>query len=664
MKKLIFSFLSVLIFTASIHSQFINDTKIDSVVNLVSISSLSKYLKELTGDTVTTIGGSPYLIYSRYSLSPANQKVAQYIYEKFQSFGLNVRYQVGDTNSVNVIARKTGTKYPNQKIVIGAHYDNIIWPVLPGPLDTVHGADDDGSGIIALLEMARLSAGMTFDYTIEFAAWDNEEIGLYGSRFYADSAYYQGDSIRTYLNIDMIAFNYLNLNYFYAGADSNSVFYSQLFKALKIKYIPQYIFQTQIVYNFGSDNYSFLNKHFRTFCLSEYGIYANPNYHTITDNFANANMTYCRDLVKPIFGMLMMLAGNKIAFFEHYPLISTPDTTSRNLWAIIKFPDKLPITNNSPRLYFKINSLAYNYTTAYYNNLDTFKFTIPGVSKGSGVKYYFAAQDSADSFVCTYPIGGSGINPPGSTPPASTFSYNVYNYLNVCSNTLPKPINDLQFTQDSIYINSPEYVNRVRVNLSLNHANDGDLIIQLIGPGGLSNLSQRNGSGGQNYINTAFDDTAALSIIQGTPPFTGTYRPQTILSFFNDKPVSGYWVLRIYDAAAGNTGTLTNWCLQIETKANVGIEENIIPVKFELSQNYPNPFNSTTNIKYAISKSSNVKITVYDILGKELEVLIDEQLQAGTYQTSWNASNYSSGVYFYRMQSGEFISTLKMLLIK
>jgi hypothetical protein len=82
MKKLIFSFLSVLIFTASIHSQFINDLKIDSVVNLVSISSLSKYLKELTGDTVSTIGGSPYLIYSRYSLSPANQKAAQYIYEK------------------------------------------------------------------------------------------------------------------------------------------------------------------------------------------------------------------------------------------------------------------------------------------------------------------------------------------------------------------------------------------------------------------------------------------------------------------------------------------------------------------------------------------------------------------------------------------------------
>lgn len=664
MKKIIFSFLIIFIFTASIHSQYINDPKIDSVVNLVSISSLSKYLKELSGDTITTIGGIPYLIYSRYSPSPSNQKAAQYIFEKFQSFGFNVRYQVGDTNSVNVIARKTGTKYPNQKIVIGAHYDNIIWPVLPGPLDTVHGADDDGSGIIALFEMARLSAGMTFDYTIEFAAWDNEEIGLYGSRFYSDSAYFNGDSIKNYINIDMIAFNYLNLNYFYAGADSNSVFYMNIFRDLKTKYIPQYFLKEQIVYNFGSDNYSFLNNHFRTFCLSEYAIQANPNYHMITDNFANANMTYCRDLIKPIFGMFLILAGNKNAFYEHYPLISTSDTTSRNLWAIIKFPDKLPVTSNAPRLYYKINSLPYNYTTAYYNNRDTFKFTLPGVSKGSGVKYYFAAQDSIGSFVCTYPIGGSGVNPPGSTPPSGTFAYSVYNYLSVCSTTLPKPINDFQFTVDSVLVNSTGYVNKVRVNLSLNHTNDGDLIIQLIGPGGLINLSQRNGGNGQNYINTTFDDTAAISITQGTPPYTGTFRPQAPLSSFNNKPISGYWSLRVYDVAAGNTGTLTNWCLQLETKTNVGIEENVVPVNFELSQNYPNPFNPVSTIKYTVAKNSFVKIAIYDILGRKVSDLVNKYQTSGVYTVVINASEMSSGVYFYRMEASDFIDVKKFIVLK
>jgi subtilisin-like proprotein convertase family protein len=664
MKKIILLISVFLIFSASIYGQFINDPKVDSVVNLVSISSLSKYLRELTGDTITTIGGSPYLIYSRFSTSPANPKAAQYIYEKFQSLGLNVRYQVGDTNSVNVIARKTGTKFPNQKFVIGAHYDNIIWPVLPGPLDTVHGADDDGSGIVALLEMARLTAGMTFDYTIEFCAWDNEEIGLFGSRYYADSAYYNHDSILTYMNIDMITFNYNNTNTFHAGPDSSSVFYNQIFGVLKAKYIPQYNLNVKYSYGFGSDNIWFQIDSFRVFCLSEYGVNINPNYHKITDNFANANMVYCRDVIKPFFAILMILAGNKNAFFEHYQLLPTSDTTGRNLWAIIKFPNKLPVIANAPRLYYKINSLPYAYTTAYYRNLDTFKFSIPGASRGSAVKYYFAAQDSLYNFVCTYPLGGSGVNPPGSNPPSGTFGYVVYNYLTACSNTLPKPINDLQFTYDTIFISNSTYVNKVRVNLSLNHTNDGDLIIQLIGPGGMINLSQRNGPGGQNYINTTFDDTASLLITQGTPPFTGIFRPQSALSFYHDKPVNGHWALRIYDAAAGNTGSLTNWCIQIETKANVGIEEEVIHLRYELSQNYPNPFNPVSNIKYSVAKSTLVKISVYDVLGREVMELVNRYQPAGSYTVVINASGLSSGVYFYRMEAGEFTDVKRFVVLK
>lgn len=663
MKKLILLFLSLLVFSAQLSAQFINETRIDSVVNLVSITSLSKYLRELTGDTTTTIGGSPYLIYSRYSLSPANPKAAQYLFEKFQSFGLSVRYQVGDTNSVNVIARKTGTRFPNQKIVIGAHYDNIIWPVLPQPLDTVHGADDDGSGIVALLEMARLTAGMSFEYTIEFAAWDNEEIGLYGSRFYSDSAYINGDSIKTYINIDMIAYNYLNTNTFHAGGDSNSVFFNSLFNVYKTRYIPNYNLNLKNASYYGSDNNSFINNKFRTFCLSEYQIAVNPNYHKLTDNFANANMTYCRDVMKPIFGMLMTLAGNKNAFFDHKPLASTYDTTSRNLWTIIKFPNGLPSGVIAPRMYYKINTQAYNYTTAYYSNNDTFKFTLPGIPKGSGMKYYFAAQDSTGSFVCTYPVGGNGINPPGSTPPANTFVYSVYNNLIFCSETLPKPINDLQYTLDTIQVSSEGFINKIMINLSLNHTNDGDLLIQLIGQNGVI-LSQRNGNGGQNYINTTFDDSASLSITQGTPPFTGTFRPQTSLTGYFDKPAAGKYILRIFDAAAGNTGSLTSWCIQIETKMNVGIQHAEVPLKYELSQNYPNPFNSTSNVRFSITKMSSVRITVYDMLGRQIQTLVNEVLQPGTHKASIDASMLASGVYFYKMEAGDFTDTKRMILLK
>jgi len=665
MKKIILLISVFLIFSASIFGQFINDPKVDSVVNLVSLSTLTKYMRELTGDTAVTIDGNPYLIYSRFSPSPSNPKAAQYIYEKFQSFGLNVRYQAGDSNTTNVIARKTGTKYPNQKFVIGAHYDNILWPVIPAPLDTVHGADDNASGTIALLEMARLISGMNFEYTIELCAWDNEEIGLYGSRTYADTAYFHGDSIRFYINMDMISYNHLNLNRFQAGSDSNSVFYNKLFEAMKTRYVPQYtVYQTYANATGGSDHVSFVYRKYRGFSTLAYSI--TPEYHKITDDFAHISIPYLADFVKPIFGMLMIVAGNKSAFFEHKPLASTSDTSGRNVWAIIKFPNKLPVMtkNGSPKLYYKINSLPYVQTSAYYHNQDTFKFTISGAPKGSAVRYYFAAQDSLYNFVCTYPVGGSGINPPGSTPPANPFLYYVYNNASYCSTTLPKPILDKKYTYDTIFINSTEMVNKLRVNLSLNHTNDGDLAIQLIGPGGMINLASRNGTGGQNFINTIFDDTASLSITQGTPPFTGTFRPISPLSFFNDKPVSGHWVLRIFDLTTGNEGTLTDWCLQFETKAGVGIEENTVPVKFELSQNYPNPFNPVSNIKYSVSKSTLVKISVYDVLGREVMELVNRYQPAGSYTAVINASGLSSGVYFYRMEAGEFTDVKRFVVLK
>jgi len=88
------------------------------------------------------------------------------------------------------------------------------------------------------------------------------------------------------------------------------------------------------------------------------------------------------------------------------------------------------------------------------------------------------------------------------------------------------------------------------------------------------------------------------------------------------------------------------------------------PSKYSLSQNYPNPFNPITKIKFALQKSSNVNITVYDMIGKEIEVLVNEQLREGTYQTEWNGNSFSSGVYFYKISAGDFTETRKMLLVK
>lgn len=86
--------------------------------------------------------------------------------------------------------------------------------------------------------------------------------------------------------------------------------------------------------------------------------------------------------------------------------------------------------------------------------------------------------------------------------------------------------------------------------------------------------------------------------------------------------------------------------------------------KFDLPQNYPNPFNPTTNIEYTIPEKSQVTLKIYDILGKEVTTLVDKVQEAGTYVSVWNASNVSSGVYFYRLTSGNNVQTKRMILSK
>ena len=84
---------------------------------------------------------------------------------------------------------------------------------------------------------------------------------------------------------------------------------------------------------------------------------------------------------------------------------------------------------------------------------------------------------------------------------------------------------------------------------------------------------------------------------------------------------------------------------------------------FWLSQNFPNPFNPTTLIRYQLPVGSNAKLIVYDILGREVSVLVNERREAGVHQVMFDASGLSSGVYFYRIQSGSFVQTRKLLLL-
>ncbi len=97
----------------------------------------------------------------------------------------------------------------------------------------------------------------------------------------------------------------------------------------------------------------------------------------------------------------------------------------------------------------------------------------------------------------------------------------------------------------------------------------------------------------------------------------------------------------------------------------VFVESEIIkPLALSLEQNYPNPFNPVTTIKYQIPELSFVILKVYDVLGREVVTLVNEEKQTGSYEVEFDATSLSSGIYFYRLQAGSFVETKKMVLIK
>lgn len=110
-----------------------------------------------------------------------------------------------------------------------------------------------------------------------------------------------------------------------------------------------------------------------------------------------------------------------------------------------------------------------------------------------------------------------------------------------------------------------------------------------------------------------------------------------------------------------NTGGLLTYICP-----TVGIEPgaNEMPASYELKQNYPNPFNPQTKIKFDIPVQSDVKVIVYDIIGHEVATLVNEQLKPGSYEVQWDGSNFSSGVYYYKLIAGDYTAVKKMILIK
>jgi len=145
-------------------------------------------------------------------------------------------------------------------------------------------------------------------------------------------------------------------------------------------------------------------------------------------------------------------------------------------------------------------------------------------------------------------------------------------------------------------------------------------------------------------------------------------------SFTSGAVSSSAWV---YEHTFNSAGSNPYYCAQHGGPGGIGmsgiitvenataiIDENLTIFNFDLNQNYPNPFNPTTSIKFQIPAKSYVTLKVFGVLGNEVKTLLNEEKEAGNYNVKLNAEDLSSGVYFYRLEAGDFVQTRKMILLK
>jgi hypothetical protein len=134
-------------------------------------------------------------------------------------------------------------------------------------------------------------------------------------------------------------------------------------------------------------------------------------------------------------------------------------------------------------------------------------------------------------------------------------------------------------------------------------------------------------------------------------------------SFIDENPVAGNLQYRLKQIDTDGKFTYYGQIAEVNFTL-AGVNEKQIPTEYGLSQNYPNPFNPCTNIRFQISEFRFVSLKIYDVLGNEIAVLVNEEKEPGYYSVNFNASNFSSGMYIYKITAGSFTSAKKLMLLK
>jgi hypothetical protein len=724
---------------------------INHIIAETNLDSLVQTVRVLSGEDSTYVNGVKILIKTRsnYLSAEENDQAADYIKERLLKYNLKVEDQAFNINGRNILATQSGIKSPDSIYIICAHYDAVAY----------YCADDDASGVSAVIEAARILSNQCFDYTILYALWDNEEDGMLGSKYYAQLASSNGYKIAGVLNIEMIGYDSDNDTKF--EIHTNNMPTSLAIKNELVRTVNNFSLSLNPqVINPGtteSDHSSFWNKNYGAVCFSElfFGGDGNPYYHSDGDRVGLFNLPYFKELSKLAIGTLATLARFNSSCQEGIKTLSVYpgnqnvssnagntsfSITSNTNWTIADDAGWLSVNPTSGS---GNGTITANYTTNTLATIRVGTITISGTGVSSqsvtvtqsGINTLSITPSNQDvgseagsttfsitsstgwtitdnaGWLTVNPASGSGNGTITASCTANTSATTRVGIITISGTGVSSQ--PVTVTQSGINTLSIAPSNRdvgseagsttfsITSNTNWTIAYDADWL--------LVNPASGTGNG---TITATFTASTLATVRIGTITISGTgvsSQPVTVaqsgintLSVTPSNPDVGSeagsttfsitsntsWTIAS-DAAwltvspangSGNgtiiatftASTLTTVRIGTITISGTGVSSQPVTVTqsginkgWDLKQNYPNPFTNLTTIKFFVPKPCQVEITIFNVIGIKIDVLLNENLDSGWHSIDWIPSySLKSGIYFYQLRSDEYQMTKKIMYNK
>lgn len=285
---------------------------IDSLVNLVSEDSLRTWVQRLQN------------FHTRYSYSDSVIKARDWLYDKMVSFGIDsvwFHHYYWDSHQYNVVATVVGTAKPDKVIVVGGHYDSVVYGSGTNPYTWAPGADDNATGTVAALEMARIIAQNPLPVTVMFVPFAQEEQGLIGSDHFAEYLHNNNADVELMINSDMIAHS--------VDPDPDVMIYAAAnamnFVSIMIAMANTYTYLRPVYggQSYGSDQYSFNQWGYHAVAAGE-GDFHTAGWHTNYDIIDSLNLPYYKEVVKMCLATLL-LVGKSPSTVENLKALDAGD---------------------------------------------------------------------------------------------------------------------------------------------------------------------------------------------------------------------------------------------------------------------------------------------------------------------------------------------------